>query len=106
MDLVPITMRHVNIRLPVDLIFAPVSRNLLDLCVKQVIYMVLLLRYTFYRIAGVVISVLDSSMVDMGSSTSRVLPTSMKLVFVLLRSADSTNDERTKTGLHGIRIMC
>ena len=91
MDLVPITMRHVNIPLPGDLFFVPVSRNLLDLYVKQVIYIVLLLRYTFYHIAGVMISVFASSMVDLGSSTSRVIPTSMKLVFVLIRQAHSSN---------------
>ena len=58
------------------------------------------------RIGGVVVSVLASSVVDLGSSTGLVKPKSIKLVFAASPLSTQLSWVRANTGLLGIRIMC
>jgi hypothetical protein len=55
---------------------------------------------------SVMVSVFDSSAVVVGSSTGRVKPKTIKLVFVASPLSRQHYGERTNNGWLGIRIMC
>ena len=58
------------------------------------------------RIGGVMVSVLASSVVIVGSSPDRMKSKIMKLVFAASPPNTQNEGERAKTDSLGIRIMC